>query len=455
MSWYIQSNLNDGYPTNTGFPESIIQGFTNNVNNVWYPADGWRIDPNYNDGYPWIWWHLAMEDGWYFDGVTIGSYASKSTGGGQMDIGGRQTNYPNGFHTISNSNIAFDGHGQEFHDNPSAGGFLAEMNNMYACTPTSLMGLVNSFKDAVSSNDLINIRSKINETLGANIFDTITIAKLFPFKIPANSTPEYILYACAGLIEYDKSDDQTSSGTGFYKVTNTCVLLDFGDITPGITQGWEIETIDWSIYLPYCGSYPLDIRSNETINLKCVVDLMSGVCEYFVLLKKGVDHNGDIIFSATGKMGTDIPINMNNAKLASNMQGWKNVLIGKGLELGGTAMSAIPGFGLGGGLVSGVGSAIGSAIPAHQTLTAPTFGGGLSFAAPTNARIIGRRPIIQKDAMGYPELLGLTHDWKVDKVVDVGKGNYTEFNNYKCDIIMATTAEKAEIEKLMNSGVFV
>ena len=77
------------------------------------------------------------------------------------------------------------------------------------------------------------------------------------------------------------------------------------------------------------------------------------------------------------------------------------------------------------------------------------------FGAPTKARIIGRRPIIQYDAIGFPQLRGLTYEWKVDKVEEAGAGNYAEFRNYKCDIILATTEEKAEIEKLMNNGVFI
>jgi len=437
MSWFIDSEINNGYPFNNDFPQEFRTDFYSG-SDVQLPYGAWRIKPGVNKGYPWLYW-------WFKEDVSTGD---------NMEIGGRKTNYPNGFSTIADSNIPFDGHGQRFDATPGLGAVIAQFSELYATVPAGIKWITDDYKDAVRNFNGDTLQ-RIASALGGNLFDTIIICKIFPFDIPSSSSASSTMYVCGGLIEVTPNEGETE--LPFHIVTNTSVLLDFGYINPGISQGWEIETIDWSIYLPYCGEFPIDLRSNEGLQLYCLVDLISGNCEYYLLLKKNSSDYGNIIFSTSGRMGTDFPVNLNSARLASNLQGWKNVAIGKGLELAGGV--------LGGGMLGAAGRVAGPALKgtgsvmekltSHHTFVAPSLGGGVCFGAPEKARLIGRRPIIQKNAMGMPELLGLKYDYMVEQISDLGIGKYSEFENYKCDIITATTEEKAEIESLMNSGVFV
>ena len=430
MSWFIDSDINNGYPWNDDFPQEFRTDFYSG-SDVQLPYGAWRIKAGVNKGYPWLYW-------WFKEDVSTGD---------NMEIGGRQTNYPDGFSPSGLSRIAFDGNGQSFNSNPSLGVFLANAANLYATGPGGIAWVLNKYRSGV--NDLADsIRVSISQLLGANIMDSIILCKMYPFNIPSAAASTNQIDTCCGLFIISGSDSP------LHTLSNTTVLLDFGYINPGISQGWEIESIDWSIYLPYCGEFPIDLRSNEGIQLYCLVDVISGNCEYYLLLKKNDNHPGDIIFSTSGKMGTDFPVNLNSARLASNLQGWKNTAVGKGLELGGGM--------LGGGMLSAIAGAtlketgsVMEKLTTHSTFVAPSLGGGVCFGAPEKARIIGRRPTLQYSAVGFPELLGLRYGYMVDKVSDLGEGKYSEFENYKCDIIVATTEEKAEIESLMNSGVFV
>jgi len=439
MSWFIDADINNGYPFNSDFPQEFRTDFYSG-SDVQLPYGAWRIKAGVNKGYPWKYW-------WFKEDVSAG---------GNMEIGGRQTNYPDGFSTLAQSFINFDGNGQDFDDNPFLGSLIAQNSNLYATNAAGIKWITDWYASQVNSvSD--SVREKVAQLLGGNLMDSIIICKIYPFTIPADTVPAGQISICSGLFMISPDTVISGQTCPLCTVTNTSVLLDFGYINPGIANGWEIETVDWSIYLPYCGEFPIDLRSNESLQLYCLVDLISGNCEYYLLLKKNNDHSGDIIFSTSGKMGTDFPVNLNSARLASNLQGWKNVAIGKGLELAGGA--------LGGGMLGAAGRIAGPAlkgsgsamekVTSHHTFVSPSLGGGVCFGAPKKARLIGRRPNIQKNATGVPELLGLKYGYMVNKVSDLGIGKYSEFDNYKCDIIVATTEEKAEIESLMNSGVFV
>ena len=76
MSWFIDASVNEGYPCNTGFPESYTYKWSDPVN-----PKMWRIESGINEGYPFL--------GLWFGGSDVGE--------GDMEIGGGQTNFPNGF----------------------------------------------------------------------------------------------------------------------------------------------------------------------------------------------------------------------------------------------------------------------------------------------------------------------------------------------------------------------
>ena len=63
MAWFINPDINDGYPTNTDFLSEMPTGWTN-TENVGLPANLWRITPNVNNGYPYTWWNVAIDNGY-------------------------------------------------------------------------------------------------------------------------------------------------------------------------------------------------------------------------------------------------------------------------------------------------------------------------------------------------------------------------------------------------------
>lgn len=51
MAWFIDPDINDGYPWQEDWPQEAQTAFTGEL-----PYSAWRIQADVNDGYPWIWW---------------------------------------------------------------------------------------------------------------------------------------------------------------------------------------------------------------------------------------------------------------------------------------------------------------------------------------------------------------------------------------------------------------
>ena len=414
MGWYIDPNINNGYPTNTDFPAEYITTWTGDL-----PHLAWRIQSGVNAGYPFIWY-------WFQDSSSGGS-------GIKMQIGGRQTNFPNGLHNAAASIIPFDAAGSVFNDNPAIGVFLASATKSYAATPGAVVGVrddIIAFCQSITNT----IHNQILGITGTGLTDIVIQAKIYPFDLPNDNVEP----AEIELIRFSATDaftlrPNTGATLKMAKLTNTVKLLDFGTLDLSITQGWEIDGIAWSIYLPYAGTYALTITGTEQLNLKCVVDIMAGQCEYYLLA------GGEIIFSASGKMGVDIPFNTAQAAQMQNLNGWRANQLAKGISIATGSRAA--------GVVSAM---IGSSDAA---ITAPSTGGGVGFATPQAARLIAHVPEMQLDGYGYADILGTRKQYARTRLADAS--GFVKCNNYKCEIIVATTQEKNEIEQLLNEGVFL
>ena len=441
MSWVLQADKNSGYPTNTNFPSSYTSGWTDPMPWVW------RIDRGVNDGYPYR--HI-----WFPNSGGGGS-------GTQFDIGGRQTNYPNGFHQFGVSNLIYDTAGFDFNSNPDIGQWMSSMVNAWTCKPDMVKWIKHAF--AKAPKDLGNAAVSVISQATGGLYNCLVSAKMFPFIVPdaGGVAPTSVDILEGGLWSLipDSVPPCDDGYLPLYPLTNTTVLLDFGAIDLGIRYAWEVESIDWSIYLPFCGTFPLDIRSNEGLHLRCLVDLMTGNCEYYLtLVKQFTTTCEELIFTTSGKMGVEIPFNLNQAAIQQNLMGWRNNEIGKGLSLISQPlmMSGNPYGMIAGAAAGAVGSAVQSiSQTSHQNITAPSMGGGVCFGADLKPRVIARVPRLHFAADGYPDIIGINHSMIYNHLSEVGIGEYTKCREYKCDIILATTEEKAEIEKLMNSGVFV
>lgn len=446
--WYIDPNLNGGYPTNTEFLSPLPAGFTDDAN-VNLPARAWRITSGINGGYPYNWFVWAAQTGVISDPTVIpGSDIGGGGGSGsvQMDIGGRRTNFPGGLHNLAGSLIPFDTNGSVFNDNPSIGVFLAGALKSYAATP----GAITSVRDDILSfcQDITNtIHNQLIGLSGTGLTDIVLQCKIYPFDLPNDGIePQSIeLIRFSSNIAFTLRPN-TGTTLKMAHLSNTVKLLDFGVIDLQITQGWELDGINWSLYLPYAGTYSVQIDNTQAINLKCVVDILSGQCEYYLLA------DDEIIFSASGKMGVDIPFNLSQAEQQQNLNGWRTNQLVKGLSFAAGATK-----GKAGAIASKITDAAQTGLNAinsgNVSVNAPSIGGGVGFATPQKPRLIAHMPEMQKDGIGYAEIIGTNKRYAQTRLGDTQ--GYVRCNNYKCEVIIATTREKLEIERLLNEGVFI
>ena len=438
MSWFINPEVNNGYPALDTWRESWETGWTSG-NGHRYPDYVWRIEESTNNGYPWIypWFKVDQSDT------------------GDLVIGGSQTNYPNGFSYANKGGIK-----DQFNDDDMSGGIGGSFaNSVITSSMSGRAFVINSQQlsaalatlndQTVFDEDEANIISKL---YGANVFDSFLSCKVFPFSVPSLS-----YFSAYGWNSVMSSSTADIKAFGRYTLTTNANLLagsfgvySFPIIEVNPLQAWEIESIDYSLYLPMSGTYPLDIRGYSAIKIELYVDLINGTGEYYVYI------NSQLVMNSRVMLGVDVPINTNYGRMQGNML--TNVLssLGKGASLIGGAVGSMVG-GVGGAIL---GSAIGS-IPngimgnytQHYSMTSPSVGGLASMACYPFPRVIAKIPKMFKDGYGYHETLGQNRSTTYVKLSECS--GYVQCKNYKTDIIVATDTEKREIEQLMNNGVFI
>ena len=427
MAWIIRSNINNGYPWQQDFPGVVEENWSGEL-----PYSAWRIQEGVNNGYPWIWW-------WFKTAPVPGDT-------GEMVIGGSKTNYPGGFHPCNRGGILnqFDkksmwasGSGSTHVRNAI---HTALSGREFALNGSELHTLLKNLNSEVQDPAFETKIQLINSLYGANVYDGILCCKVYPFNISlsSDSTTAAVMYGFIYLGIYPAPSD-------------TVQILDLGQITLDIDQAWEIESVDYSIYLPFCGIYPLDVRTGATIGVKAYVDLYHGVGEYHILQ----DNQWKANYKFT--VGTDIPINLVQGITHSNMVSNVASVVSNGLPV----VLGAAGGAIGGPVGASIGSMAGNVISGvmdktytmHNQITAPQVGGLASLYCYPYARIIAKVPKMFKDANGYDTILGESRNACYDTLSHCS--GFVQTKNYKCDIIVATDEEKAEIERLMDSGVFL
>lgn len=429
MAWFIKSGVNNGYPALNGWADEWQTGWTSN-GDVRYPDSAWRIDGNTNSGYPWIWCWFKVSQ----------------TDTGNMIIGGSQTNYPNG---LLSSN---------------RGGLSDQLNNNPMPDNTALITYTNSLLKsafagksmALSADEFFHIMSFLNNPdsaavadaniiqamYGANVYDGILLCRVYPFDI----------YGAAGVVRpsifgkfklYD-DDGHYPPETGYHEVNAFLMVFDMGAVTPNILQAWEIEGADYYVYLPYAGVYPIDVRSGETITITLHVDLLTGGGEY--ILKQ----NNQVIAIYKTQIGFDMPINLSQGQLNSNFVGFVANQFTAGFNTVADIVGAINPIA---GAVADTTAGAVNALNQHFSTSSPSIGGNVANACYPQARLIVKIPKMFRDGLGFEQVLGANRSTAYMRLSECT--GFTKTVNYKCDIIVATDGEKAEIEQLLNGGVMI
>lgn len=239
MAWYIDSNINNGYPWNEGFPNSFKTGWTVD-DGVILPKIAWRITAGINSGYPFIWY-------WFED-------SGEPTGG--------EVNYNiTDFGDLNNKQTILD---QMFNFSLLSHGAIA-----YALTGSELADVLDQVNVLYNTDpDTLQMQLDFH---GSNPTDYIINVFGFPFNFDSGLlVPSTVKIGPVTL-------DTTAYALGQLYVINFGTLHiapyfnDFRDYSPYT----EIQ-----LYLPLCGTVSLDtaLYIDHDINIDYVCNLYTGSC---------------------------------------------------------------------------------------------------------------------------------------------------------------------------------
>lgn len=420
MSWFIQQDINNGYPALYEWRSEWQTGWTSN-DIIRYPDLTWRIKSGVNNNYPWIYpW-----------------FKETSSAEGEMMIGGSQTNYPNGFSTANRGGIKNDFDDVDMRIGNTGGNYATSTlagamgGRAFIIDYPTFLSIVSKFNDDTIFTTATY--AAIANLYGANVFNSVLSAKIFPFDLSFLSNS--VISGNTGDV---KAFGAYTLVTNVPLMGNSLGFYNFPTISVTPLQAWEIENIDFSIYLPMSGVYPLDIRGESDVDVRLNVDLVDGTGEYYVFI------NNQLVGVYRVLLGADIPINTNQGRMQANML--TNVLSSFG-KVAGTMTDMYTGNNIASTVINPV-------LPSqHFAMNTPAIGGLASMYCYGDVRVLAKIPKMFKDGYGYFETLGANRSTTYVHLSECS--GYVKCENYKTDIIVATDTEKAEIERLMNAGVFI
>lgn len=429
--WIIDPSKNEGYPSLTVWAPEWETGWTSN-DNIRYPDYMWRIKAGVNDDYPWLYpWFKA-----------------ESTDGGDMEIGGAQTNYPNGFSYFDTGGVS-----DQFNDDDMGfdSGALEAANSILAAALSEKALALSSSEFKAITNRLNNPNAAdernagiIQQMYGANIYDGILLCRMYPFSVFNAQSSTQVHPAIFGKYPLYEVNQEGDPVNAYYTAPFLVRFFDMGSLDINILQAWEVEGISYYLYLPYAGTHPLDVRDGSTVNVCLTIDLLTGVGEYTV------KQNGQVTGLYKIQTGIDVPINLSQGQMAANYAGFVTNAISKGIgAAAGTAGAVNPALGVAGGVAADMMSM----TAGHFDVSSPAVGGNASVTCYPYARIIAKIPKMFNGGYGYKETQGVNRSTTYERLENCT--GFVRCINYKTDIITATQEEKDEIERLMNEGVFL
>lgn len=202
------------------------------------------------------------------------------------------------------------------------------------------------------------------------------------------------------------------------------------------------------LYIPFIGKIPISTAQfvGHTVTVKMIVDYITGACVAVIFC-----DSIPVIYKQ-GVIGVQIPITAtNSAQFAQTMIGG---VIGTVKDLGSTAAKALTGD-IGGAVASGAQAA----FDLYQTATTPTMYEGAGASSPSCAIFQPLKPYfvmyrpVPKEVNIYGHVVGHA----TQKTVYVNQcAGFSVFGNVDTTgIIGATDAERAEIKRLLETGVYL
>jgi hypothetical protein len=408
--------------------------WTDGIHNI--PTE-WRIDTTgkINDGYPYN----------YYMEIWLGGGGGGEEGDGDIMHTGGHSRPTRSYTTVPQGHMATAHHDHKRTTRSALSTKSALMVNGYITNTGGIQQLrldLNSFP-TTHPGDMI----AVSQIYGANIFNAVVLARVFPFALAQNTDSHQ-----QGV---NSMNVKLAPDTDFYLLTNSTAILDFGAVDLDISQGFEISKYTYKLYLPYSGIHSIDIRGNEEVQLIGYVDLFAGTIDYIFYV------NDQIELTAQGKIGLDIPFNVQQGEMLQNaiMNAIKYTAQPIGMIAGagiGNMISAdIEAVKMGAEIGSKAGGWVGSqAAEMTVPLSSSNVSGGASSADMySQPCIIVKKQVMHIEGYGYPEELGFRH---LAGVNDLSRQKeLIVVSNYKCGVDRATEREKQEIIRLLENGVFM
>lgn len=259
------------------------------------------------------------------------------------------------------------------------------------------------------------------------------------------------------------------SGVSAYAVTEQFYIVDMGTLhITGMSQG----ALDYSpyakasIYLPYCGTYALDVDEimNSDISLEYHIDIYTGACVAYLTIDGHVNSDGEnvnaIMYQFTGNVLASIPITGND----------HSQFIQSMLFMGAAAAATVATSGAGAGAAAGAGPDLGAETAAagfNKALAGSAVNTVMSMKpnvlhsgnlSTTAGMLGGQKPFI---TMTWSNLCRPEDEYKLVGLPLHKSGTLSDFSGFTIvsachmDNILCTDAELQMIEQALAKGVII
>jgi len=195
------------------------------------------------------------------------------------------------------------------------------------------------------------------------------------------------------------------------------------------------------IYLPFIGFYALHVNEcmGKTISVSYAVDFLTGIATAYIQTEEA-DNGGHLLFTATGKVGIDIPLGSTNAnEIAKNNFSSAMKLIASGVALvGGVASGNVVGGMIGASaLTTAMSSGVNFVTGQQKHYQRGNLSGGQdALCSPRSVFVIITRPKqVEVDMNEFAKM----------------KGRPLAETRYLGDLTGFTTVEKVHLERFNES----
>lgn len=325
-------------------------------------------------------------------------------------------------------------------------------NSVYALSETSVNAVAQWLWNGSPDLEWETVLTGLT-LMGENPINAVVSLKLFPLNLPAvsNSGAYESIYV-----------GKESTGVMARLVGNTTIIVDMGSMSYDVGDNLAFLNYEpyssCNLYIPYCGILSLSPTEviGKTINVKMIIDLVTGACT-------GVVFIDNIAYAyKDGILSVDIPVTgANMSQYFSNLLNGAMSGATSGMSMGSnindivsTPISAPATIGVGGAIGAVAGAIAGQA----KGVTISKSGASspaCSLAQPQYCYLIIETPKEIEWLENYGHTNGFL-SYRTGTIISLQGTGFSIFENVDCSGISgATENEKEEIKRILESGVYL